>query len=314
VNTELFTEADVYHGDPLRPDLDTPTPDAIVAGLSREDRRKRVKYLVLQSHRILQEAIDEHAVGGSIAARAVLFSGGSDSTALAYMMRHKATHAIHANTGIGIESTRQFVRDTCAAWGLPLIEPKAEGKDTYRALVLDQGFPGPAHHFKMYQRLKERQLRKARRELLLDAESGARVVFIAGRRRAESKRRESIPLSEREGRTIWVSPLAMWTKLDLNTYRDLHPDMPGPCEASSLIHMSGECLCGAFAHPGELDEIGEWFPEVKAEIQALEAEVRAAGWPEPLCRWGHGEGRSSKSGRLCSSCDTRQGDLFGGAA
>jgi len=261
--------------------------------------------LVLQSHSILRSALDEYAEGRTIAAKAILFSGGSDSTVLAYLMRHHASHAIHANTGIGIESTRQFVRDTCKEWGLPLIEPKAEGNDTYRALVLDQGFPGPGHHFKMYQRLKERQLRKAKKQLLDGAERGSRVVFIAGRRRAESKRRAGIPLHEREGSVIWVSPLAMWTKLDLNTYRDMHPDMPGPCDASALIHMSGECLCGAFAHPGELDEIGEWFPEVKAEIEALEREVKAAGWPEPWCRWGHGQGKASEAGRLCSSCDAR---------
>jgi hypothetical protein len=84
----------------------------------------------------------------------------------------------------------------------------------------------------------------------------------------------------------------------------MHPDVPRN-PASDLIHMSGECLCGAFAHPGELDEIGEWYPDVVAEIRALEAEARAAGIPEPFCRWGHGEGKPSEVGRACGNCLTR---------
>ena len=150
----------------------------------------------------------------------------------------------------------------------------------------------------------------------LVSHSGQRIVFIAGRRRAESSRRANIPFDERRGSIIWVSPMAMWTKLDLNTYRSMHPDLPGPCDASALIHMSGECLCGAFAHRGELDEVGMFFPDVKAEIEQLERDVVAAGTPEPFCRWGHGEGApTARVGALCSSCVFRgQTDIFGGVA
>ena len=43
------------------------------------------------------------------------------------------------------------------------------------------------------------------------------------------------------------------------------------------------------------------------EIEAIEAELRDAGVPEPLCRWGHGEGRASDSspGLACGNCITR---------
>ncbi len=115
---------------------------------------------------------------------------------------------------------------------------------------------------------------------------------------------------EREGSIVWVSPLVNWTALDLNTYRIMHPDVPRN-EVSDLLHMSGECLCGSFAHSNELDEIALWFPEVAAEIRALEVEVLATGrFPEYRCRWGWGGDRetlrrSRRSGRLCSSCDAR---------
>ena len=304
----LFTAAEVYNGDPLRPDLETPTPAEIVAALSPDERRERVHYLIDQAHDIVDQALASHLDGRKVVAVCVLYSGGNDSTTLAHLFHHEATHAIHANTTIGIESTREFVRETCKAWGLPLIEKVAP--ESYRDLVLGndargipRGFPGPAMHFFYYTRLKERCLDAARRDLITNGRT-ERVLFLGGRRRAESARRSKIPLYEAQGSVIWISPLAMWTKLDLNTYRDIYTDVPRN-PASDLIHMSGECLCGAFAHPGELDEVGEWFPEVVAEIRALEAEVEAAGVPEPYCRWGHGEGKPSEVGRACGNCISR---------
>lgn len=304
----LFTAADVYSGDPLNPDLVTPTPAEIVASLTSDERRERVHNLIVQAGDIVDMAITAHLGGRKLVGTAILYSGGNDSTTLAHLFRYEADWAIHANTTIGIESTREFVRETCKAWGLTLIEKVAP--ESYRDLVLGtdargipRGFPGPAMHFFHYTRLKERCLDAARREIITNPRT-ERVMFLGGRRRAESARRSEIPLYEVDGSVIWCSPLAMWTKLDLNTYREIHKDVPRN-PASDLIHMSGECLCGAFAHPGELDEVGEWFPEVVAEIRALEAEVRAAGVPEPYCRWGHGEGKPSEVGRACGNCISR---------
>ena len=50
-----------------------------------------------------------------------------------------------------------------------------------------------------------------------------------------------------------------------------------------ILHMSGECLCGAFAHPGELEEIRAWFPNEYERIKALERRACSAGVP---CEWG----------------------------
>jgi hypothetical protein len=132
------------------------------------------------------------------------------------------------------------------------------------------------------------------------------VLFLAGRRREESSRRRNIPISDRVGAAVYLSPLATWTKMDLNTYRSMFPDVPRN-PVSAVLHMSGECLCGAFAHPGELDEIREWFPDTAAEIDALEEEVRAAGFTSPKCVWGHGQGVPSvKAGIMCNSCEVRR--------
>ncbi|ADD81107.1 phosphoadenosine phosphosulfate reductase [Rhodococcus phage ReqiPine5] len=287
-----------------------PTPIDEIARMTRPEREARVRDLIIQSHAIIDDAILVHGGGRGIVGEAVLFSGGNDSTVLAHLVRERASWAIHANTTIGIEETRQFVRDTCAAWGLPLLEEKPD--TSYRDLVVEQGFPGPGHHFKMYQRLKERGLRQARRKLVTDGRR-QRVVFLAGRRREESARRANIVLHERIDSVIWASPLAMWTKLDMNTYRTMMGDVPVN-QVSDLIHMSGECLCGAFAKPGELDMIGQFFPDTAEEIRSIERDVQAAGWTGSHCRWGHGAKGSAKRddesdevGMLCSSCQDPTG-------
>lgn len=298
--------------DPVNPGLVDPTPPELVAALTRPEREERVTNLIRQANAIVDQALERHLNGKRLVAQCILFSGGNDSTVLAHLMRDRATHAIHCNTTIGIEQTRQFVRDTCAEWDLPLLEEVAPV--SYRDLVLEQGFPGPAMHFKMYQRLKERGLRQARRKLISHRRR-ERVLFIAGRRRLESDRRSDIPLFERNDNTIWASPLALWSKLDMNTYRLMQAEIGNPVpvnEVSELLHMSGECLCGSFAKPGELDEIGMFFPEVKAEIERLQAEVRQVH-PEPYGTWGHGSGARSRVGRMCSSCSI-QPDLFEEAA
>ena len=267
--------------------------------LSPMQRERRVLSLIEDANRIIDEALATRLQDHKLMATCILFSGGNDSTVLAHLFRQRATHAIHCNTTIGIEQTRQFVRDTCKEWGLPLMEEIAP--TTYRELVIDQGFPGPGHHYKMFQRLKERGLMQARRKLVTNPRK-ERVLYLAGRRKAESKRREGIPEHERRGSIIWASPLANWEKLDLNTYRNMFPDVPRN-EVSDLLHMSGECLCGAFAKPDELEEIRYWFPDVAEEIDALEKEVAAAGHPEEKCKWGYRKGARSKVGMMCSGCE-----------
>ena len=262
---------------------------------------------ILSAHALVDRAIDRYVLreGKELAGVVVMFSGGNDSTALMHMMRHRATHAGHCNTTIGIEDTRQFVRKSCAEWEVPLME--VYPPQTYRDLVIERGFPGPANHWKMYQRLKERGFRQIRKALVQNDRS-RRIVFVAGRRRDESKRRTNIPQMERVGSTVWVSPLFDWTDEDMRLYRRTR-DVPRN-QVPDMIHMSGECLCGAFAAQGELEELRFFYPEVHREIRALEAEVVDAGHPEPLCRWGWGGDyetlKDFRAGRLCSSCDARR--------
>lgn len=287
------------------------TPEQ-VAWLTKPQREERVRRLIGYSQWLLWRGIVKYLDGRELAGVAVLYSGGNDSTTVAHLFRKQTSTAIHANTGVGIEQTRQFVRDTCAAWDLPLIEKKPDDADSYRTYVLENGFPGPAQHYRMYQRLKERCLRKARREIVGNGRR-QRVIFLAGRRRSESKRRADIVAAERVDSVIWISPMVLWTKLDLMTYRLMAGDVPVN-EVSDLIHMSGECLCGSFAEKDELEMIGDYFPENRAEIERLEDEIKdRSDIPEIQRKWGWGAyrhdaealKRRSKSGALCTSCAGR---------
>lgn len=232
---------------------------------------------IAPSLELMDEAIAKHkpvAVFG-------LFSGGHDSlTATHIAAQHpKFTAAVHINTGIGIEETREFVRETCKREGWPLKEYRAVdlGQD-YRAMVLEQGFPGPTKvgHGIMYNRLKERCLRA----LIRDTKKGIhdRVLLVSGCRSQESQRRMgNVEPIQEEGVRIWTAIIHDWTKAECNEYIDGNK-IPRNLVVD-LIHKSGECLCGAYARKGELDELALWFPKVAAEIRELQKEVRAAGFP-----------------------------------
>lgn len=297
--------------------------DAEVATLTRPLREARVTDLIEEARDLLNLAIEKHVTndGRMVAATVVLYSGGNDSTTLAHIFRKDVDYFAHANTTVGIEATREFVRNTSEEWGVPLIERMApREQDRYRAQVLRDGFPGPAWHGRMFTRLKDRALAQIQRELVSNPRK-ERVVFIAGRRRAESQRRKNVPAMERQGSRVYVSPLVNWTKLDLNTYRLMAARDGDPVpsnSASDLIHMSGECLCGAFAAPGERAEIDAWFPTALDEVRELEALLADRDdIPDHRKTWGWGadpalkalDGKPSKTGALCSSCDVRFAEL-----
>ncbi|KKN54159.1 hypothetical protein LCGC14_0595080 [marine sediment metagenome] len=245
----------------------------------------------------IRAAIDEHKPVKVYA----LVSGGNDSTVVGHLA---ATYGpridaiVHINTGIGIEATREYVRDFTAGLGLQLIEKHAAR--SYEDLVLEFGFPGPGAHRYMYSWLKERSLREVRRE----AQSGGngRVMFITGVRLAESRRRMgSVQAVQRDGNTVWVAPILEFESSDMWQYREDHQLVDN--EVVALLHMSGECLCGAFARPNELAEIRQWFPDVAGRISRLEKLAHAAGVVSS--HWGPQSSKAIREsvGMLCSGCE-----------
>jgi 3'-phosphoadenosine 5'-phosphosulfate sulfotransferase (PAPS reductase)/FAD synthetase len=256
------------------------------------------------SERIWDEAMTEHFRTHKVAAIVGLFSGGNDSTVLAHWARHRVSHFGHCNTGIGIPETRQFVRDTCELFDKPLIEVHPRPGETYAEWVTAEGFPGPNRHGQAYTLLKERGLRQIQRMFVHDPRF-ERVVFVTGRRSAESeRRRRTVTENRRDGSIVWIDPLANWTTGDMNAYRE-HHDVPLN-EVTEHLHMSGECLCGAFAQPGQLEQIRFFYPETAKIIDDLQDRVDPGVDPH-YREWGWGAGRPPVHqpylGPLCSKCD-----------
>jgi 3'-phosphoadenosine 5'-phosphosulfate sulfotransferase (PAPS reductase)/FAD synthetase len=145
----------------------------------------------------------------------------------------------HANTGIGIEATREFVRETCRRYGWPLHEIRAKedcGID-YREMVLKYGFPAPAHHPKMYQQLKERAVRllvKRHKQQPRD-----RVLIATGIHKEESLIRMGYGELNVNfvGSQMWVNHLYWWPKRRFGEYVKAHGLKRNP--VSEMLGMSG---------------------------------------------------------------------------
>src|SRR5690348_8010398 len=194
-----------------------------------------------------------------------LYSGGHDSFSACFVasLHPRFSGAVHINTGIGVEATRDHVRETCAERRWRLMEYKATDNTKsdgtpdpkrFDDWVMKYGFPGPAQHKILYVNLKERCVHRLERDCGATArgKNPRRVMHVTGVRSDESERRMGTVNADPEvrGRAIWVNPIHDWTKLDTTELISHVKAKRNP--VVDLIHKSGECLCGAFAEPGEL--------------------------------------------------------------
>lgn len=265
-----------------------------------------------EPERILNEAIEVHSPSQIFC----LFSGGHDSlVATHYVMthyHHLKPVVVHIDTGIGIPETQQFVIDTCEKYGWPLKiyraaeNTKADGTPDpmiYDDIVVANGFPGPGAHRIMYSKLKQRQVRRVVRDH--KKRRTDRIMLVSGVRRQESVRRMGTTEEcYRDGAQVWVAPMLYMSSSDQKFYMlaNALPENP----VKHKLCMSGECLCGAFAHEGELEEIRYWYPEVAERIDRLQERVAAAGhggtWEDS--KWLR-KAKVDKAGPLCTTCDAR---------
>ena len=230
----------------------------------------------------ISEAIAEH---DPVAVYA-LCSGGHDSLVLSDIAaQHPSlTAVVHINTGIGIEEGRNHLRSVAEERGWPFREYSHDLGNhpgpTYEEIILKHGFPGPGAHLYAYTLLKERVINK----LVRDSKSHRmdRVLLLTGVRLDESERRMgNVEPLTRAGAKVWAAPILDWTNKDKNEYLAEYEIPRNP--VNDKMHYSGECLCGAFARPGEIEELKFWYPEVAERIHDLEHKAKAAGVP---CVWG----------------------------
>lgn len=255
---------------------------------------------------IIEQAVEVHQPSRVF----VLFSGGNDSLVLLHSVLALGYHicgAIHVNTltGVcedGVYLTSDFARRVCDEWDVPfheLFPPK-----TFEQIFLDRpiidGLPGPGMHHIAYNRLKERALRIFTQEQKSSWRD--RIMFLTGIRADESSIRMGYQdtIIDRVGAQVWVNPIYRLTNEEMHAYRQTHNLPKNP--VSEHLHVSGECLCGTYSRPGELDEIRFFYPQTAARIDAWMETARANGLT--FCTWGNSrrDEDSGKNLRLCQNC------------
>jgi 3'-phosphoadenosine 5'-phosphosulfate sulfotransferase (PAPS reductase)/FAD synthetase len=239
------------------------------------------------------------------------FSGGHDSLVSTHwaMNNVPGCKVLHCNTGIGIERTREYVRDVCKEYGWELEEEFQEG--VYEQWCLKYGFPGPAQHSRMYQRLKERSIYKAMRRAKENKPRRSSVVFISGIHKGESLIRSGYDRpASKIGSQTWVNPFYYAAPDVFDEYRNENSLPLNPIKLA--IGMSGECGCGAFAKKGEFKLWESACPRFAERIRTLEQKVEDAGKP-----WGWESGPpqwylDQQKGQMlmpfmpmCQSCNKR---------
>lgn len=226
----------------------------------------------------LKRAIEIHKPSHVFA----LYSGGNDSRCGAEIACRvpQFSGCVHCNTGIGVEETREHVRETCREKGWPLLEYKAtentfaDGRpdpQDYDTIVRQNGFPGPGQHWRMYVRLKDRGLARLMREH--KQHNKDRVIFVSGVRSAESVRRMgTVEEVKRDGGRVWVAPIHDWQTSDKESVFQQQGIKGNP--VVECLGMSGECLCGAFATPGEEKKVAHYFPYIGERLNRLYEQVK----------------------------------------
>lgn len=283
---------------------------------------RTIKELLNSGLDVVDRAFDE-----ACAARIVpLLSGGHDSTSACFIasMHPRFTGEVyHINTTIGLKACREHVDRLCLqlGWRVHVFTSNY----SYEKFVRTYGFPGPGGHQWVYNRLKDRCITALAR--------GWKTALITGCRTEESERRmghaEPIQIGEkgfkkekywdkesecfiktgnlipvvRNKNRIWTTPCHDWTVEEQTAFMDYY-DLPLNPVKQSPLGMSGECLCGAFARPGEIDLIRAYFPDGAKEIDRLTP--LAAHTKHKV--WGvRGEKEKglvlARTGMLCSRCD-----------
>jgi 3'-phosphoadenosine 5'-phosphosulfate sulfotransferase (PAPS reductase)/FAD synthetase len=238
------------------------------------------------------------------------FSGGDGSTNATHWMMNNAPgcEVFHANTGIGMEATRQHVRDTCASYGWKLHEIRAKedcGQD-YDKLCIKHGFPGPDGHQLMYSRLKERPIRLLVKRSKVGHHRRAKVLIASGICHDDSDVRTGYAGREINmvGSQLWINPLYWWSKDQMAEYRAAS-GMPVN-QAAKALGMSGECGCGAFAQKGELKRWAKADPVFAARIVTLQERVLAKGytwsWEGRPPKGGHNPDQLDIFNPMCAGC------------
>jgi 3'-phosphoadenosine 5'-phosphosulfate sulfotransferase (PAPS reductase)/FAD synthetase len=202
-------------------------------------------------------------------------SGGTDSVLSAYLAAElgpeygiEPSAVIHANTGAGVAQTRLVAQVIAARYGIPFLEGNNR---TLGERVFKHGWPAhtaPGHFFERIERKQD----------VFDAfvkGFDGKQAWISGARSSESKKRSAnvpdsgIDVSSRNGKQIWISPLAGFTSEEKVEWF-LREPLP-VSEAYLFLGFSGECLACAYDDMGILSDLDLIQPNLAYVLRQITA-------------------------------------------
>lgn len=216
------------------------------------------------SRDILRQAQEERGIKKFVG----LFSGGKDSLTTCHFLWKEGLidSVLYCNTGISVPENQLYVLDICKrfGWNLNIVQPK-EG-ETYEDFWRKFGPPGPGAHSMVMGYLKWHPMRKWAQQ-----HRNEDFAFVSGRRFKESKRRGGIMgknVIEQTEKMTFVAPLYHWSDQEVWDY--LKDNNLTRCPVYETLHISGDCLCGAFAEPEEAMFLRMFHPTTAERIRLLE--------------------------------------------
>jgi len=192
-----------------------------------------------------------------------LFSGGKDSLVACLVAQVK--EVIYCRTGVGLNE--DYVKEICNRfnWKLNIVEPAPN--ETYEIFVKRFSFPHPAIHKIVMAFLKFHPIRKWHSQ---QKKLGRNIIFISGIRKAESairKRRYKTPTNVMDNMTFF-KPILDWSTVQVWTYLKDNNIQRSP--TYETLHVSGDCICGAFSGKGESAFLKMFHPELAKRFLELE--------------------------------------------
>lgn len=182
--------------------------------------------------------------------------------ALTHMLYEELAHpvpVIFLDTLHLFPETLETARRAKAIYQLDLHTYRAAGIDTQEAFVERYGealWERDVDQF--YAITKVEPLQRALDELQVKA-------WITGRRRDQSKTRETLPIIERvEGGRLKINPLANWTTEDIWAYTDQHNVIYNPLHNQGYTSIGDQPLTTPTAE-GEDERAGRWRGTEKTE-------------------------------------------------
>ena len=263
--------------------------------------------MIEQAKLILEEAKQKYGVTEFMAG----FSGGKDSvTALDIVHKlGKLYGVIYCDTGIGVQENKDFVINYCEKRKLELVIVKPKVGETYDDFVLKFGFPHEGKHNAIMGYLKSHPLRDYSYK-----HNG--IGIISGVRKFESKRRgRTAKIFSKDGALLWISPIIEWKTNQVWDYvrKNNLPLSP----IYKTLHLSGDCLCGAFSHFREAEMICQFYPELRNRIITLEKKLSCKKYCKKfhVCKWGNqssmeGALNQSKINYACADCQIGNSEVI----